>query len=402
MKRRAPDPVVIGVHGLIFVASMTQNAVVPLLPAFGQRYGLSTSEIALVLALPSLAMLVTALPIGVVCDRWGARRVTIVSALLLVTATVLQGIPSLALLLAGRAMFGLAFTAIWTSGPAWLSDPERQAAGGRIGAVVTSSAAGSIVAPALAGFLADRIGLPAPYVALAVVSAGLAVVVCMTAHDAPPRRPAAVEWWQLARRVLMTRGMVSAAVAMIAVGAVWGAVQLLVPLQLHRAGESSAALGGVLSIAGVGYVVVSAVTARAGARFINGWAVVGGCLVLAAAVVPAAIGTAAAALIACLLLVAIARAQLNTVSYPLAARAQGRTGTGVGMVMGVLNLLWASSMTVGPIAAGSLSQWLGVRAALVIAACFPAVLAIGLSVVLRLHPVPSSARAASAIAGSAR
>jgi MFS family permease len=407
-ERVAADPVAIGVHGLIFVASMTQNAVVPLLPAFGQRFGLTTSGVALVLALPSLAMLITALPIGMLCDRLGARRVTTVAASLLVTAAALQAIPSLWLLLVGRAMFGLAFTAIWTSGPAWLSDPERQAAGGRIGAVVTSSAAGSIVAPALAGFLADQIGLPTPFIALAVISAGLGVVVCMTARDAPPRRPAAVDWWRLARDVLSTRGMVSASVAMIAVGAVWGAVQLLVPLQLHRLGESSAALGGVLSVAGIGYVVVSAVTARVPTRFVTGAAVVVGCFVLSAAVVPAAAALDTAPLIACLLLVAVARAQLNTLSYPLAARSQTGTSTGLGMVMGVLNLLWAMSMTVGPIAAGSLSQWLGLRPTLIVAAAFPAVLAIGLAVVLRIGPgvkartTDQPPKAASAIAGNAR
>ena len=36
--------------------------------------------------------------------------------------------------------------------------------------------------------------------------------------------------------------------------------------------------------------------------------------------------------------------------------------------MGLLNLLWALSMTVGPIAAGWLEQWLGVQPALVVAA----------------------------------
>jgi MFS transporter, DHA1 family, solute carrier family 18 (vesicular amine transporter), member 1/2 len=395
MRRVARDPVAFGVHGLIVVASMTQNAVVPLLPTFEQRYGLTTSGVAWVLALPSLAMLVTALPIGVVCDRWGARRVTTAAALLLVLASVLQAIPVLALLLAGRAMFGLAFTAIWTSGPAWLSAPERRPEGGRIGAVVTSSAAGSIAAPVLAGFLADRIGLAAPFVALAVLSAGLAVVVCTTAGDSPSGRPAAGEWWRLARHVSRSRGMISAAVAMVAVGAVWGSVQLLVPLQLNRLGESSSALGAVLSVAGIGYVVVSAITARASDRFLTGWAVVIGCLGLAVAVIPGAVGTYAPALIACLLLVAVARAQLNTVSYPLAARTQA---AGVGMVMGVLNLLWAASMTVGPIAAGALSDWLGVRPALVITATLPAALAIGLAVLLSDQP----ASAASAIAGRAR
>src|SRR6202042_2446966 len=97
-----------------------------------------------------------------------------------------------------------------------------------------------------------------------------------------------------------------------------------------------------------------------------------GCLLLSVAVLPAAIGTSIAALVGCLLGLALCRAELNTVSYPLAARSQAGTGAGAGMVMGLLNLVWALSMTVGPIAAGWLEQALGVRSALVVTACLPA------------------------------
>ncbi len=406
--RRRRDLVPTGVHGLILVTSMTQNAVVPLLPTLGQRFGLTTPAIALLLALPSLAMLVMALPMGAICDRWGARRVTVAAAILLVASDLLQACPSLPLLLAGRALFGLGFTAIWTSGPAWLSEPGRQASDGRIGAVVTSSAAGSIAAPALAGLLADRFGLAAPFLVLAAATAGFTAVVCLTAQQVPSPRPAGVSWWRQVRHASRSRDLVCAAVAMVAVGAVWGAVQLLVPLALHRSGESAAALGGVLSVAGVVYVVVSAVIARAGGRIVSGAGVVVGCLLLSVAVLPAAIGTSTAALVGCLLGLALCRAELNTISYPLAARSQAGTGAGAGMVMGLLNLLWAVSMTVGPLAAGWLEQRLGVQPTLVVAAILPAVLGIVLAAGLRRRrsgqprDAATAATAASAMTGSAR
>ena len=403
--RRRWDLVPTGVHGLILVTSMTQNAVVPLLPAFGERYHLTTSTIAVLLALPSLAMLVMALPMGAICDRWGARRITVAAAIVLVASDLLQACPSLSFLLAGRVLFGLGFTAIWTSGPAWLSEPDRQAGDGRIGAVVTSSAAGSIAAPALAGLLADRFGLAAPFLVLAVATAGFTAVVCLTARQVPPPPPARASWWRQIGHASRSRDLVCAAVAMVAVGAVWGAVQLLVPLALHRSGASAAALGGVLSVVGVVYVVVSAVIARSGGRFVSGAAVVAGCLLLAVAVLPAVIGTGTAALVSCLLGLAVCRAELNTVSYPLAARSQAGTGAGAGMVMGLLNLLWAMSMTVGPIAAGWLDEWLGIRPALGVAACFSAALGVALAVGLRSRrrrQPTDAATAASAMAGSAR
>jgi len=74
-------------------------------------------------------------------------------------------------------------------------------------------------------------------------------------------------------------------------------------------------------------------------------------------------------------------------------------------VMGLLNLLWAISMTVGPIAAGWLEQELGIRPTLVVAAILPAVLGVALAAGLRTRrggQPDTAATAASAMTGSAR
>ena len=56
------------------------------------------------------------------------------------------------------------------------------------------------------------------------------------------------------------------------------------------------------------------------------------------------------------------RAILWTVSYPLGARGAEQSATGVGVVMGLLNAVWAATAVVSPLFAGALVGPLGPRA----------------------------------------
>ncbi|HEX5294522.1 MAG TPA: hypothetical protein VFX25_37085, partial [Streptosporangiaceae bacterium] len=56
-----------------------------------------------------------------------------------------------------------------------------------------------------------------------------------------------------------------------------------------------------------------------------------------------------------------ARSVLWTVSYPLAAAAEG--GAGVGASVGLLNVIWAATAVLGPLGAGVAAAHLGTAAA---------------------------------------
>ena len=106
----------------------------PLLPAsVCDRFALTPSETGLLLALPGLATLAVSVPAGVGADRLGARRCTPLAGVLLAISCVAQAAPSLALLLLGRALFGLAYGVIWTTGVAWLAELDDGHGGSRIG-----------------------------------------------------------------------------------------------------------------------------------------------------------------------------------------------------------------------------------------------------------------------------
>src|SRR5690348_16125230 len=97
------------VYGLFGVAGVAQAAIVPLLPRMSLHFGLSASQTALLLALPGLATLAVSVPSGIAADRVGARRVTLSAGALLCLSCLAQAVPSLAAVLAGRIVFGIAF-----------------------------------------------------------------------------------------------------------------------------------------------------------------------------------------------------------------------------------------------------------------------------------------------------
>src|ERR1700727_3140733 len=158
-------------YALFFLAGVASAAIGPLLPRLSDRYGLSTSATALLLALPGLAMLAVSVPSGLAADRFGARRVTLGASVLLLLSCLLQAAPSLAALLLGRLVFGLAFGVGWSSGLAWLADFDDGRGGSKLGPTVTCSSGGVMVGPASGGILGQHAGLGAPFAAVALAVA---------------------------------------------------------------------------------------------------------------------------------------------------------------------------------------------------------------------------------------
>jgi MFS family permease len=159
------------IYGLFLVCGVAQAAIVPLLPRLSSEYGLSPSETGLLLALPGLATLAVSVPAGVLADRIGARRCTVIAGMVLSVACVAQAAPSLPLLLAGRALFGLAYGVVWTTGVAWLAEIDAQHGGSRIGPSVTCASVGMMFGPAIGGVLAGAGATSLPFLLIAAVGA---------------------------------------------------------------------------------------------------------------------------------------------------------------------------------------------------------------------------------------
>ncbi len=192
--RPLPASVSLGlVYGLFLVAGVAQAAIVPLLPRMSAHFALSAAQTALLLALPGLATLAVSVPSGIAADRVGARRVSLGAGALLCLACAAQALPSLAALLVGRIVFGVAFGVVWTSGMAWLADLDEargESAPPALGPAVTCSSVGIMLGPAVGGVLAQQIGLGAPFAVIAIATALIVVPLAIGTRSVRRAAPA--------------------------------------------------------------------------------------------------------------------------------------------------------------------------------------------------------------------
>src|SRR4249920_2818088 len=123
MSARGPGPVRLFrflIYGLVLASSATQYAVVPILPVYAHRFGLSGLQQGMVLGATGLATLAVSLPAGAISDRFGARRLTLWAGWLMSVALFTQALAgSFPVLLVARLGFGVGFAVVWTAGLSW-------------------------------------------------------------------------------------------------------------------------------------------------------------------------------------------------------------------------------------------------------------------------------------------
>ncbi len=347
-------------YGLILASAAAQFALVPVMPVYAHRLGLSGFQQGLLLGATGLATLAVSVPAGTLSDRFGARRITLAAGLLMAIATFAQALAaSFPALLAARLAFGAGYGVLWTAGLCWLAAADGPRA---LSGSVASAGVGGVAGPAVSGALTEHLGLAVPLLAaaagFAVITGGLAALRVPAAGTAGSGAAAPGRLRAAGR----DGAIIAAAAAVVIAGLSTGACALLVPAQLHRGGASSGQIGLVFAVAGILFAAGSALVTVA-RRAVTLPVICAGMLVLTAALSLGVLSTASLALVVMLCVTTAARSVLWTVSYPMAAAAAGRRGIGLGAAMGLLNGIWAATAVIGPLAAGLAVQHLDGRAA---------------------------------------
>jgi MFS family permease len=349
----------VSVYALALLSSLLQSAIAPLLPSYAHRYHLGGVQIAALLAGTAIAALVISLPAGALSDRFGARVLTLWSGWLIVVATVGQAFaPSFLFLLATRLVFGLGYGIVWTAALTWLAratGDETTMAG-----TITASGAGCIVGPAFSGFIAQYFGLATPFVVAAILMV-VVTVMLTSVHLEGANEIERTSVISSVRTAASDPRVLGATVAVALAGASSALVTLLAPLELHQSGASEGSIGVAFSLAAVLFILGSAVTRRFGMRAVRLKTVLGAGLVLALVMSPATLSTAPVLVLVMLCCTSAVRSVLWAVGYPLGACGAKTAGVGLGVVMGLLNLVWALSSVVSPLVAGALVGPLGAQ-----------------------------------------
>jgi predicted MFS family arabinose efflux permease len=347
------------IYALALLSSLLQSSIAPLLPSYAHRFGLNGVQVAALLAGTGISALVISLPAGALSDRFGARVLTLWSGWLIVLATISQAFaPSFAVLVASRLVFGLGYGIVWTAALTWLARVSRDETS--LAGTITASGFGCIIGPAFAGFIAQYFGLAAPF----VVATVLMVAVTLMLSTIDLEGASTLERTSVLASVRAAAGdlrILGATMAVALAGASSALVTLVAPLELHASGVSEGSIGLGFSAAAVLFILGSAVTKRAGLRAVRLRTVLGAGLVLALAMLPATASTAPFLLVVMLCATSAVRSVLWAVGYPLGATGARNAGVGLGVVMGLLNLVWALASVVSPLVAGVLVGPLGAQ-----------------------------------------
>ena len=350
---------VFAICGLVFCVELGQSMLTPLLPEIGRAFALGPAQTGLVLSLAMFATLAAAVPAGLLAERIGALRVSLAAGALIALAAAVQALATdFPTFLAGRALFGIGFAAIWTAGITLLAGPD--APRWAVGATIAAGGLAHLVGPPLSGVLSDAVGRAVPFWLLAVCAAGVTALAAGASAGAPEPVPAH-GLRAVARAAGRDPALRSATVLIALVGVLSGLVPLVVPLLLDREGFSSGEIGAVFAVGSLIWVAASALAVRAGARAVTIGVAATGLVLLAAASLVPVVALATPFLMVFVVLRAGIQAPLSTITYDLGALGARNAGVAIGTAMGMLNLVWAAGATAAPLVGGAVLAGAGAR-----------------------------------------
>ena len=140
-------------------------AVAPALPAISEAYPQAPETVvSLVITLPSLAVALSGLFVGVLADRIGKAR-TLIASLAVFTAAGLWGLvaPTLEVLLAGRFVLGLAIAGIATASAALVSEHYDEAMRAKVFGWQSAMTGASVLVLETTGGFLSLLGWRAPF-----------------------------------------------------------------------------------------------------------------------------------------------------------------------------------------------------------------------------------------------
>jgi MFS family permease len=340
---------------IVLVDTMLYAALTPLLPAYTEEYGLSKAGAGLLLALYAVGVLAFGFPAGVIATRIGAKAAALTGLLVVVAASVgfafAGDVWSLGLARFGQ---GLGSALSWAGGLGWLlSATPRERRGEMLGAALSAAIVGALLGPVLGG-VASIVGTRTAFVAVAVVSAAVAIV-GLREPGAEGERPEP----RAVRRALASSRFLAGLWLMLLPALLFGILNVLVALDLDRLGWSAVAIGGLfLTCAACEAVVnpyVGRLADRRGALFPARYALAAGAalsLALAWAGAPWPIA-------ALVLFASIAYGSLFVPAFLLLAEASDRVGLPQSLGFGIMNMGWAAGAFVGPALGGILGDTAG-------------------------------------------
>ena len=279
------------IFALVACAFATVYITQPVLPILQREFGLGPSTASLSVSAVILGMALTTLPIGVLADRYPARRLIVTGGLVVAAAGfVCATTQSFPLLIAMRFVQGSFIPALTTCTAAWLSRTlPPNVLNVAMGTYVASTVAGGLGGRLLGGYIHPPLHWRYAFVSAGVALVAVTLLVAWRMRDSPRARERTDVAIPL-RRLIAARAQVYAQVAAFGAFGAFSTVFNYFPFYLsERPWELSTDTITSLYLVYVAGLFMGPFAGRLGNRFGNGAVMVGGALLLGVALVCTAI-----------------------------------------------------------------------------------------------------------------
>jgi DHA1 family solute carrier family 18 vesicular amine transporter 1/2 len=350
-------PIVLLLFAAVFVAELGWSGISPLLPTYQDTFGLTDFTTGLILTTSSVGILLVSLPASALSRRFAVRTLTLWGLAALTVGNITVGMShTYGGLLLGRAGYGVGLGIMWVTGTAWLFQAAGHHAPRALALTTAIVGAGSLVGPALTGWLAEWFDAGTPFVLLGLLTGVMLVTLLLAPSPAGREKDTSPPLGDMLRAARADVLMVASLVLTLAVSMMWMSAELLVPLRLDEHGFDAAQIGLAFSVASLVFIGSSAITSaraerRATMRFAAAWTGI-----FSISVLIAALGTGTGTTIAFLIAVGITTGVMISLTYPLGAVGAREGGFSVAVVGALLNLMWAGAGLVGPTVGGALAE----------------------------------------------
>jgi MFS family permease len=340
---------------MVFFDVVFFSAIAPLLPEYVSDLGLSKAQAGVLSASYAAGTLLLALPAGLLAARIGPRRTVIGGLLLLGFASVAFGFAhSFSLLVAARLSQGAAGALIWSGALTWLvmaSPPERR--GSVIGTALGTAVAGALLGPAL-GALAAEVGTEQVFTGVL----GVAVALALFASRLPDAKAPADQGLHVART--MVSRPILLATAFVAIPSVmFGAVEVLVPLEIDSLGGGHGLIAGGFIAGAALEAILAPIAGRYSDRVGRRLPFMVGLSICALAMLAVAIGQEMSIVMAGLILTSLGGGICFTPALTMLSEAAEASHLHQGFAAGLSNMAWAAGQVVGGLAGGSAASVAG-------------------------------------------
>lgn len=361
-------PMVLIVVGIaVFTDMLIYGMIVPILPGYVSQLGVSQTAIGFLFASYALALLVATPIMGVWSDRYGRRTPMMQGLFGLACANLLYCFANgFMMLIMARVLQGISAAITWTAGLALLADvfPDPEERGKSMGIALSGQAIGTLLGPAIGGWLYQWQGYQAPFLFATLLVLIDGFLRYFYVKDTPHTDIQPEISWQ---KLLSIRPLIIISGVTLLGAIIPSVLEPTLPIYLHRTFNTSPGVIGLLfGIPTIAYALSTPIIGILSVAWGRTKVMMFGLLISGVAVALLTLGHSITLIVMALVPLGIGLGLLLAPALSEMAEIADKHDLSYGVVYSIYNTVYSVGMFVGPALGGVLAELFGLQVALTI------------------------------------